>query len=154
MTNGTLSNLEIEFVNFLRTMDSFEGYLKMLELKDKHSYKIYARNALVGVWFEDKQAFSVLRYKVGEKPYLAFEYHWDVDQLVGTAKPLAIIEKSPQTHLNNYAMGESSGLLSYLYQLEKNNPLIHGYNSVDDRRESAIQFARRLKGKVNEIRNP
>ena len=69
-------------------------YLKIEELKDGYSYKIYAWHAYVGIWKENSKGFVIARYKCGEKPYLFTEYHWDVED-DGTVKPIKLIEKYP-----------------------------------------------------------
>jgi hypothetical protein len=55
-----------------------KDYLRIEDLKDNHSYKIYARNAYVGIYVESEKAFIISRYKVGPNPRIHHEYHWDV----------------------------------------------------------------------------
>ena len=46
-----------KFSQFYSQMEESEDYLKMEGLKDGYGYKIWARNAYVGVWIECKKAF-------------------------------------------------------------------------------------------------
>ena len=81
-------------------------YLGIGDLKDRHTYKICARNAFVGVWIKSMSAFLISRYKVGSHPYLFFEYHWDTGEPLGTVKPIELIDKFPfeikQDYDDNY----------------------------------------------------
>jgi hypothetical protein len=136
-----------DFLQFLRQMEESKDYLRMEDLKDNHSYKIYARNAYVGIWVESKKAFVISRYKVGPNPRLNYEYHWDTSEQFGTAKPLELIEKYPFEIKDDYDDYEEKEMLKYLDKLEENNPIINGDNSLQSRRTSAIKFEQRLSGK-------
>jgi hypothetical protein len=123
-----------------------KDYLRIEDLKDNHSYKIYARNAYVGIYVESEKAFIISRYKVGPNPRIHHEYHWDTSEQFGTAKPLELIEKCPLEIKNYYNDYEENEMLKYLDMLEENNPIINGHNSLQSRRMSAIMFERRLSG--------
>jgi len=141
------SNKEEDFASFIRDMlDSYE-YLKMDSLSDGYAYKIFARNAYVGIWLAHKKSFLIARYKCGPNPYLFEEYHWDSDPRFGTVKPLELIEKCP-TLTPNYDMQDKK-ILRYLQDLEEKNPIIDGFNSLQDRKQSAIRFAIRLRTPQN-----
>ena len=71
-------------------------YLKVEELKDGYLYRILARNAMYGIWLEDKGAFLISRFKFGDN-YLFEEVHYDLSEHFGTARPLMEIEKIPFT---------------------------------------------------------
>ena len=132
------------FLKFISAMQRSENYLKISELKDKHSYKIYARNAYVGIWIDDDKSFLISRYKIGPTPYLFREYHWDIGEPLGTVKPIQIIEKCPFEIKKNYDKKEEEELLQYLDNLEECNPIIDGYNSLQERKLAAIKFKKRL----------
>jgi len=60
-------------------------------LKDRHVYKIHARNAHYGIWIAENKSFLISRWKFGEN-YPFEEYHWDV----GTSYEMGeAIEKVP-----------------------------------------------------------
>ena len=48
-------------------------------LKDRHLYRIHARNAHYGVWIAEKKSFLISRWKFGEN-YPFEEYHWDAGE--------------------------------------------------------------------------
>ncbi len=149
-------------LKFFRMMDRNTSYIKMELLKDGYSYKIWARNAYVGIWVKKESGFLISRYKVGKNPYLFTEFHEDycVDQeaywgedikpgLYGTVKPLKLIEKCPFELKDEYTDTEKNSILKYLDESEENNPIIKGFNSLQNRKNSAIEFGQRLNGKVN-----
>jgi hypothetical protein len=129
-------------LDFLRRMHKSEEYLRMDNLKDNYSYKIFARNAYVGIWIEHEKSFLIARYKAGPNPYLFKEHHWDSDPKFGTVKPLKVIEKCPI--VTSYNGSSDKRILSYLENLEEQNPIINGFNSLQDRKNSAIRFSLRL----------
>ncbi len=135
------------FFKFIHEMQDRKDYLKIRELKDKHSYKICARNAYVGIWKSCDESFLISRYEVGPNPYLSHEYHWDTGEPLGTVKPIELIEKCPLEIKESYDKREENHLLNYLNDLEKNNPIIEGFNSLQERIMAAINFERRLAGK-------
>jgi hypothetical protein len=122
-----------------------EFYIKQEFLKDGYSYKIYARNANVGIWIKNENCFLISRYKVGKKPNIFKEYHWDADEYLGTAKPIELIEKAP-FDLNKYH-DSNDKILKYLDNLEINYPIIEGVNTVEERKLGAIKYEQRLSGK-------
>ena len=131
-------------LNFIRKMQDSTDYLGMDELEDQYSYKIYARNAYAGVWLKGKNGFLISRYKIGPRPYLFIEYHWDTGEPLGTVKPLGLIEKCPFEIKENYNDIEKQKMLGYLDKLEENNPVVNGVNSLQNRKMAAIAFEQRL----------
>jgi hypothetical protein len=153
---GKLTKDDILFQIF-KKMEKSTSYIKMELLQDGYSYKIWARNAYVGIWIKEENCFLVSRYKVGENPCLDKEYHWDYcvepeldwgegreKGLYGTAKPLKLIGKSPFELKDTYQENEKKQILKYLDDLEENNPVIKGYNSLQERKSAAIKFKKRL----------
>lgn len=140
-----------ELIKFDGKMRGNTDYLKMDQLKHEYCYKIFARNAYVGVWKEPEKSFIISRYKVGGEPYLFDEYHWDTNNdenfPYGTVKPLELIEAFPFELKENYTDKEAQEILNYLDALEENNPLIPGINSLQHRKQSAIRYEKRLKAK-------
>ncbi|TCJ82736.1 hypothetical protein [Cocleimonas flava] len=136
-----------EFNKFWKKMKSSKNYLKVGELKDFYSYTIWARNAFVGIWVKDENAFLISRYKVGDVPILRWEYHWDIGEPLGTAKPIQIIENCPYELKNTDDKAEE--ICRYLNDLEEKNPVVVGFNTLQDRRIAAIRFKQRLSGMKN-----
>jgi hypothetical protein len=128
-------------------IEDIENYIKMNDLKNNHSYQIYARNACVGIWVETRKAFLIARYKMGPNPFLFFETHWDYDNGLGygTVKPVKQIELCPFEITENPDTGTNKAqeILEYLYKLEIDNPL-SGRDSVQKRRASAIRWEQRF----------
>ena len=120
----------------------------MEDLKHGYCYKIYARNAYVGVWKEHEKGFMISRYKVGGNPYLFDEYHWDTHDEenfpFGTVKPFELIEAFPFELKEIYTDNEAREILNYLDELEEKNPVIQGINSLQHRKQSAIGFERKV----------
>ena len=141
-------NLKIEFDTVIHniTKSKDASYLNMDKLKNGYAYKICARNAYVGIWIEKEKAFMISRYKVGDTPYLFNEYHWDTHDEenfpFGTVKPIELIEKCSLDLKNE----DEQKIIKYLNKLEEDNPIVEGFNSLKERRESAIKFERRLSG--------
>jgi len=140
-----------ELIKFDGTMRNKTDYLNRGDLKHGYCYKIFARNAYVGVWKEPEKSFMISRYKVGGIPYLFDEYHWDTNDEenfpYGTVKPLELIEPFPFELKASYADHEAHEILKYLDALEENNPLIPGINSLQHRKQSAISYEKRLRMK-------
>ncbi len=146
-----------KFLQFLREMQDSEDYIKIANLKDNHSYKIYARNAYVGVWNKNNKGFLISRYKAGSNPYLFYESHWDIGEPGGTVKPLALIEKCPFTIQENHIDRNNIEFLNYLNRLEEDNPIFDDINLLQERKHAAMAFERRLVGnqeKQNKIKIP
>ena len=141
---------ENNFFQFLKEMQSSDKYIKRSHLKDGYVYQIYARNAYIGIWLESKNSFLIARHKSGSNPKLAFEDHWDDGNIVdvglntGTVKPLKLLGESPFT-LEDYKINADE-VISYLEGEEINNPVCDGYNTLEERKKSAINFEKRLKG--------
>lgn len=130
-------------------MRNGEDYLRIDELKDNHSYKIYARNAYVGIWIKNEKAFMISRYTASHHPHLFYEYHWDTGQPLGTVKPLQLLEFNPFQikKIDDYSNNEKDDILNYLDKLEEDNPIIHGYNSLKQRKTAAISYKEKLAAK-------
>lgn len=86
---------------------------------DDHMYIIYARNAHVGIYYEESRWFYIARYKFGW--FIDTENHWDTGEPHGTAKPLKdlgaakIDYKSILEHESGWVDGgKVSDLLWYL----------------------------------------
>lgn len=134
-----------QFVEFQRDMKNSTNYLKISELKDRHSYKIYAENACVGIWISEYNGFMIA---YGRHLYAAYEYHWDVASdyterygPAGTAKPIALIEACPLDLREVYDRTIDRGVYqAYLYQLEDRYPIIEGYDSREEREWSRDTF--------------
>ena len=126
-------------------------YIKMENLKNGYCYKILARNAYVGVWISQMKAFMISRYKMGDYPFLFYEYHWDTNDAIhfpyGTAKPMAIIEKFPFKIKDDYTDEESKQISHYLDELEESNPITPGINTLQQRKQAAINWEKRLEAK-------
>ncbi len=145
-----MSNKEKLFTQFLSDIQESTKYLEMESLMHGYSYKIYARNAYVGVWHKGEKSFLISRYSIGNMPHLFNEYHWDQNENLGTVKPLELIEKSPLKIKSawKYNLEETRGILDYLDDLEERNPLIEGFNSLLDRKKSAINYSTKQADKI------
>lgn len=133
-----------DLLKFLVKMQDSADYLRIKALKDRHCYKIYARNAYVGVWVKSQKSFIISRYKVGSTPCLFSEYHWDIGEPLGTVKPIELIELFPFRIRNRYSDKEEKEILAYLDELEEKHPLIKGCNTLQERKLAAMQFEKRL----------
>lgn len=149
MLDGLLIKMTNALFKFWEEIEKSSSYIKMGDLKNSHSYKIWARNAYVGIWVKSEKGFMISRYKVGKNPYLFVEYHWDTGIPYGTVKPLELIEKCPLELKENLEGSEKQEMLKYLDNLEEKNPPINGVNTVLDRKIGAIRFKQRLEGKIN-----
>ena len=54
--------------------------------KDGYLYVIYSRNAMLGIYVAKRRGFRISRFKFGDN-FEFVEYHWDVGEPHGTAKP-------------------------------------------------------------------
>jgi len=64
------------------------------DLRDRHLYKIYARNSKIGIWMEETGSFLISRFKFNNN-FLFDEVHYDLSDSFGTAWPLEEIEEVP-----------------------------------------------------------
>lgn len=127
-----------QFLKFKREMKESNNYLKISELKDRYSYKIYAENACVGIWIGEYNAFMI---SYGMHLYASYEYHWDIaygdTELygpAGTVKPIELIEKCPLDLQEVYDRTIDRNIYRvYLCLLEDHHPIIEGYHSRDER---------------------
>jgi hypothetical protein len=62
------------------------------QLNDHGVYLLKARNAAVGVWLPDEQAFLIARVKAG-CTFTTKEYHWAEGAPFGTAIPLKALDE-------------------------------------------------------------
>lgn len=143
------NSMEQAFLDFLRSAQNTKDYLPLHEMADGHSYQIYARNAYVGIWIAQKQGFIISRYEMGDAPCLCVEYHWDVDHVLGTVKPLRRLEKATAQAMAHDSDQDVQNTLSYLDQLEVAHPLVPGFNSWAERKHAAILWEKRLEEKAN-----
>ncbi|WP_448554466.1 hypothetical protein [Thalassotalea montiporae] len=123
-------------------------YISMRDLIDRHTYVIDGRNAFVGTWLADKKCFVIARYKVGPKPRIHVEDHFDHEDKelgrMGTAKPIRVIEGIPEYidelifsvngNTNNLTKDAENDIISYLEPLEADNPIEDGVNTLEDRK--------------------
>lgn len=132
------------------------NYIPINELLDNHAYVIEGRNAFAGVWLANEKSFVIARYKVGPNPYLHFEDHWDHSDpeigSLGTAKPIRYIGNTPDSirpclTINSSQLNkeQEQQLLAYLQQLELDNPIEDGINTLEKRKSSAISFLKLLR---------
>lgn len=98
---------------------NLQNYLTMQELKDRCVYKIISRNARYGIWLKEKNGFLISRKKFNAN-YLFIEYHWDFDDIVGTVKPVKIIEKILFEIDTEYDRHDKN-ILDYLNNIESNH---------------------------------
>ena len=78
-----------------------DQYIPIDGCKDRHLYIINARNADIGVYIAEEEAFKISRYKFTSN-FIDKEYHWDIKpipllpppfpELQGTVKPLKKLE--------------------------------------------------------------
>jgi len=128
-------------------MQDSTNYLHIDNLIPNMAYTIWARNAYVGIWLPDEKGFLISRYKMHPIPFLSVEYHWDIGEPLGTAKPLRPLEKCPLPlpSLSDYRNDEiNSNLCVWLDALEEHNPPLPGWDSVGERRQSNADFLKRL----------
>ena len=89
-------------------------YIKIENLKDGYLYKILARNSNMGIWQEDKGEFLISRFKFADN-YLFGEFHIDLSNTWGTARPIEEICKSPFEEINQMIEdGNGKLILDYL----------------------------------------
>lgn len=118
-------------------------YIAKNDLVDGGLYIIYGRSAYIGLWLAAKDSFTVPRCKFASWS-LFEESHWDDEYFDdkgkffnrGTAQPLSLIACSLE---NN-----DLGLLDFLKQLEKDNPIVEGWDSIEFRYQSDLKFVARL----------
>lgn len=86
-------------------------YIKMDDLENGYLYRIIARNARLGIWYEDHRSFLISRFKFGSN-FLFEEFHWDCPAFA-TARPLEKLEKSP-FDLSEGCSGIEPEIIKYL----------------------------------------
>ncbi|MBT9167419.1 MAG: hypothetical protein DDT19_00757 [Syntrophomonadaceae bacterium] len=90
--------------------EEIKVYLGINELKNNHTYKLFARNGHIGIWDAGKKEFTIARKKFNNT-FLFNEVHWDADGRFGTVKPYSEVEKTP-------AFSNDKEKLGYLEALE------------------------------------
>ena len=60
--------------------------IPLKDCKDGYLYIIAARNAYIGIFNKEKKGFRISRFKF-DRNYGFTEYHWDIGEPCGTAKP-------------------------------------------------------------------
>ena len=58
------------------------------QLKNGQLYRIWARNASLGVWNAAERGFYIARFKLFPPRFLFLENHYNADDVHGTALPL------------------------------------------------------------------
>lgn len=79
------------------------------QLLDNGVYIIHARNSIIGIWREKDKAFIIRRSKFNST-YACEEFHFDIGDPHGTAKPLRYL---------GIKMSHSLPNLDYLYTLSE-----------------------------------
>lgn len=131
---------------FLQETWNSNDYLKMPQLLDRHSYKIVAGGAYVGVWIKEKEGFLTSCYGPRPAPFLFLEYHCDIeaesDLHPGTVRPVSLIEKCPHFIASHDLVegSESISLLHYLDQLEAANPIVPGVDTLCLRKLGLVRW--------------
>lgn len=64
--------------------------LNMSELLPRRVYELRSRNLVLGVWDPTACGFVGIREKFGNE-FLDTEYHWDVSDTFGTARPVHLL---------------------------------------------------------------
>ncbi len=126
-------------INWHLAMQDSTDYLHIDSLIPNMAYAIWARNAYVGIWLPEQKGFLISRYKVNPMPFLFVEYHWDIVEPSGTAKPLRPLEKCLLLlpSCSDYRNDEiNSELCGWLDALEEHNPPLPGWDSVGKRRQT------------------
>lgn len=140
----------------------FEGYLKKSELEDGVLYAIFARNAFIGIWHQQEDAFLIARLKAGSW-HLDTETHWDDEyyhqgELAnrGTAKPFWRIDKKPPAFYNSILQGDTHQvrrLISWLLRQEINHPLAPGFNRIQRKIAADRHWMERINQQKRTRRN-
>jgi hypothetical protein len=85
--------------------ENIDKYIAKPNCKDRKLYRIRARNFDVGVYNEKTCSFFGMRTKFGST-YIDDEYHWEHNQIHGTAKPIEELpEELPAEIENGYIKG-------------------------------------------------
>lgn len=138
--------LQSPIKGFLLMQDSID-YVHINSLIPGMAYAIWSRNAYVGIWLPNENGFLISRYKAHPIPFLSIEYHWDIGEPLGTAKPLRPLEECPlpipsrPDYRNNEVNSE---LCCWLDAMEEQNPPLLGWDSLVERRQSNAEFHKRL----------
>ncbi|MCB1616469.1 MAG: hypothetical protein KDI30_10685 [Pseudomonadales bacterium] len=140
----------------------FEGYLKKSELLDGALYAIFARNAFIGMWHQQEDAFFIARLKGGGWR-LDTETHWDDEyyhqnELAnrGTAKPLWRIDTEIPEFCKAVLQGDTRlvrRLSSWLLRQEINHPLSPGFKSIERKIAADRHWMKRIAQKKRTPRN-
>src|SRR5690554_5375975 len=104
----------------------------------------------MGLWLKDEDGFVIARCKFGSW-YLFVEHHWDDKYYFkgklanqGTAMPLRIIGCLIKSNVE--------GIIEFLQQLERDNPIIDGWDSIKHREGSGRKYAGELVQRKNNNR--
>ncbi|MEH8017486.1 hypothetical protein MN202_09590 [Rheinheimera muenzenbergensis] len=137
------------YSQFFEYWQNNTGYLSLSSLQHGSCYRIFARNAEVGIWDADYEGFLIARFKLGPEPYLFYELHWDSCADHGTVKPVEKLCDGP-LHFQGEAERTSTDeqqLIDFLLDAEQRYPLIAGRDSIGEKRESAVRFLQHLQRK-------
>ena len=148
MTSNPTSSYT-SYSQFFEYWQNNTDYLSLSSLQHGSCYRIFARNAELGIWDADYEGFVIARFKLGPEPYLFYELHWDSCAEHGTVKPLeklcdCPLDIKPEAELTP---ADSQLLLDFLLATEQRFPLIAGRDSVSEKRESAVRFLQHLQRK-------
>jgi len=80
--------------------DKLKVWIPMEDCVDSQLYIIFARNARVGVYNEEKKCFVISRHKFNTN-FIDYEYHWDTGIPFGTAKPIKLCGYPGKFYDNN-----------------------------------------------------
>lgn len=142
---GVSQKLETPDV-WYRQMQASTDYLGIKQMQPGMAYAIWARNAYVGVWLPDVQGFLIARYKLHPAPFLFMEYHWDIGEPFGTAKPLRPLEVCPlpvPPEASYRDEMQNAALCGWLDDLETRHPPVPGWDSIGERRQTVAAWERR-----------
>lgn len=73
-------------------VDDMENYISIKGCKRGGLYRILARNFSLGLYDSKQKGFIGIRQKF-KMEFLDVEYHWDIGNPYGTAKPVEFLEQ-------------------------------------------------------------
>jgi len=144
--NQDMPNKFESSLDWHRRMQSSADYLCIDNLHAGMAYAIWARNAYVGIWMPEEKGFLISRYKLSAKPFLSIEYHSDICEPVGTAKPLRPLECCPlvlPSEIADRDAEQNQELCAWLDALETRHPPCPGLDTVAERRQAVASWERR-----------
>jgi len=85
--------------------------IPMNQCKTGYLYRLCSRHLALGIWIAEGKAFYGIRTKFGTR-FLDYEYHWDIGEPYGTARPVEEIEKFPGGDMFAYLEGKEDKCVS------------------------------------------